>query len=42
MKAINEVHAVKTKTLLKIINLLMKEIQKGKHEQKDNIHHQKN
>jgi len=42
MKAVNEVHAVKTKALLKSINLLKKEIQKGKHEQKDNIRHQKN
>ena len=42
MKAVNEVHAVKTKALLKSINLLKKESQKGKHEQKDNIRHQKN
>lgn len=42
IKAINEIHAQKTKALLKSINLLKKEIQKTKHEQKDNVRHQKN
>lgn len=42
MKAVNEMHAQKTKALLKSINLLKKEIQKAKHEQKDNVRHQKN
>lgn len=32
MKAVNEVHAQKTKALLKSINMLKKEIQKTKHE----------
>lgn len=32
MKAVNEMHAQKTKALLKSINLLKKEIQKTKHE----------
>ena len=39
IKAINEMHAQKTKALLKSINLLKKEIQKTKHEQKDNVRH---
>ena len=42
IKALNEMHSQKTKALLKSINLLKKEIQKTKHEQKDNVRHQKN
>ena len=38
----NEIQASKTKALLKSINLLKKEIQKIKYEQKDNVRHQKN
>ena len=39
IKALNEIHSQKTKALLKSINLLKKEIQKTKYEQKDNIRH---
>lgn len=35
-------HSQKTKALLKSINILKKEIQKTKYEQKDNVRHQKN
>lgn len=42
IKALNEIHSQKTKALLKSINLLKKEIQKVKYEQKDNVRHQKN
>lgn len=42
IKALNDIHAQKTKALLKSINLLKKEIQKVKYEQKDNVRHQRN
>ena len=42
IKALNEMHSQKTKALLKSINLLKKEVQKTKYEQKDNVRHLKN
>lgn len=42
VKALNEVHSQKTKALLKSINMLKKEIQKIKFEQKDNVRHKMN
>ena len=42
IRALNEIHSQKTKALLKSINLLKKEIQKTKCEQKDNVRHKKN
>ena len=42
IRALNEIHSQKTKALLKSINMLKKEIQKTKYEQKDNVRHQRN
>jgi hypothetical protein len=37
MRAINEMHSQKIKTLLKSINSLKKEVQKEKADKKDNV-----